>query len=61
MQTIEVFFWVVLVGLAVVLIASIAGCVIKAWYENSPKSFGLFFIVIGSCAFWYGIIELFSK
>lgn len=58
MQTIEVFFWFVLVGLAVVLIASIVGCVIKAWYKFAPKSFCVTLFIIGMSIAVYGAVGL---
>lgn len=61
MQAMDVFFVLVLAAIFAYSIIRLIVEVVKAWYENAPKSFGLFFIVIGGCAFWYGIIELFLK
>ena len=61
MQATDVFFILVLAAIFAYSIIRLIVEIIKAWYENSPKSFGLFVVVAGSCAFWYGVVETFSK
>lgn len=59
MQTIEVFFWFLLVVLSAVVIASMIGCIARAWYLCAPRSFGLFLVIGGSCLFWYLFTDVF--
>ena len=61
MQSTDVFFVFVLAAIFAYSVIRIAIEVVKAWYENAPKSFGFFLVVIVGSAFWYGIIELFLK
>lgn len=61
MQTTDIFFVLVLAAIFAYSVIRLVVEVVKAWYENAPRSFGLFVVVAGSCAFWYGIIEIISK
>lgn len=61
MQTTDAFFVLVLAAIFAYSIVRLTVELIKAWYENAPKSFGLSLVVVVGCVFWYGIIELFLK
>ena len=61
MQATDVFFILVLAAIFAYSIIRLIVEIVKTWYENSPKSFGLFVVMAGSCAFWYVLIEIISK
>lgn len=61
MRATDVFFVLVLSATFAYSIIRLIVEVVKAWYENAPKSLACFLFVVGSCLFWYGLIETFSK
>lgn len=65
MQTIEVFFWFLFVALAVVVIASMIGCIFRAWYKFAPWSLCVTLFIAGSSlVVWAAIgiiIDIFTK